>query len=280
MATPNIGLPELTQSQSSKEITHNQALRIMDVLIPVAIVQDKDLTTPPNHVAGNLYIVASGATGTWANQDNKLAYSDGSTWYFITPKNRWPAYVVDESRQYRYNGTNWILDLIGDTYGAPSSTDNAWPRFDGITGKSLQNGTWVEDDSGNVTAGGNLNLNNKTLQKPHIKVYSEEAYNLGNITGAVVLDFNNGNIQYGVLTGNVTFTIANAPANGKVGSMTLELKQDTTGGRTATFPAAFKFPGSTVPTLSPSAEAVDVFVFYTRDGGVSYKFGAFGLNFG
>lgn len=279
MTTPNTGMPEISQNQSSKEITHNQALRIIDVLIPVAIVQDKDLTTPPSHVAGNMYIVASGATGAWSGQANKLAYSDGSTWYFITPKNKWPSFVVDEAKQYRYNGSSWALDTNGDVTGAASSTDNVWPRFDGTTGKLLQNGTWAEDDTGNVTAGGNLNMVDKILQRPVIKDYAEIPYSLGSIASAVTLNFENGNFQYGTLIGNVTFTISNPPASGQVGSMTLELTQDATGSRTVTFPGSVKFAGGTPPTLSTNANARDVLVFYTRDGGTTYSLGVFGLNF-
>lgn len=279
MATPNTGLPELTQGQSSKEITHNQALRIIDVLVPVALVQDKDLTAPPAHVAGNLYIVASGATGAWTGQANKLAYSDGSTWYFITPKNKWPAFVVDEAKNYRFNGSVWVAETVGDVLGGNSSTDNTWPRYDGTTGKLLQAGTWVENDAGDVTAGGALNMGDKTLQRPVIKDYAEEPFNLGNIAGTVDLDFEKGNFQYGTLIGNVTFTVSNPPATGKVGSMTLELTQDGVGNRTATFPASFKFAGGTLPTLSIAPNAKDIFVLFTRNGGTSYYFGTFGLDF-
>lgn len=279
MTTPNTGMPEISQNQSSKEITHNQALRILDVLVPIAIVQDKDLTTPPAHVAGNMYIVASGATGAWSGQANKLAYSDGATWYFITPKNKWPAFVVDEAKQYRYNGSSWALDTSGDVTGAAASTDNVWARFDGTTGKLLQNGTWAEDDTGNVTAGGNLNMVDKTLQRPVIKDYAETPNSLGSISGAVTLNFENGNFQYGTLAGNVTFTISNPPASGQVGSMTLELIQDGTGSRTVTFPGSVKFAGGTPPTLSTNANARDVLVLYTRDAGTTYSLGVFGLNF-
>jgi hypothetical protein len=279
MTTPNTGMPEIAQSQSSKEITHNQALRILDVLVPFAIVQDKDLTTPPAHVAGNMYIVATGATGLWSGQASKLAYSDGAAWYFIAPKNKWPAYVVDEAKQYRYNGTSWSADAPGDVTGAASGTDNAWARLDGATGKILQNGTWVEADSGDVTAGGALNLVDKTLQRPVMKDYAEEPFSLGNIAGTVDIDFEKGNFQYGTLIGNVVFTVSNPPATGKVGSMTLELNQDATGNRTVTFPASFKFAGGTAPTLSVSANAKDILVFFTRNAGTSYNVGTFGLNF-
>jgi hypothetical protein len=279
MTTPNTGMPEIAQSQSSKEITHNQALRILDVLVPFAIVQDKDLTTPPAHVAGNMYIVATGATGLWSGQASKLAYSDGAAWYFIAPKNKWPAYVVDEAKQYRYNGTIWSADAPGDVAGAASSTDNAWTRFDGATGKIIQNGTWIEADTGDVTAGGALNMVDKTLQRPVMKDYAEEPFSLGNIAGTVDIDFEKGNFQYGTLIGNVTFTVSNPPATGKVGSMTLELNQDGTGNRTVTFPTSFKFAGGTAPTLSVSANAKDILVFFTRNAGITYNVGTFGLNF-
>lgn len=279
MATPNTGMPELTQSQSSKEITHNQALRIIDVLVPVALVQDKDLAAPPAHVAGNMYIVAASPTGAWVGQAGKLAYSDGSTWYFITPKNKWPAYVIDELKQYRYNGSSWVLDTPGDVTGSASSTDNAWARFDGTTGKLLQNGTWLEDDSGNVTAGGNINMGDKTIQRPVMKDYAEEPFSLGNIAGSVDINFENGNFQYGTLIGDITLNFTNPPATGKVGSMTLELIQDATGGRTITFPASCKFAGGTAPVPSAGANAKDIFVLYTRDGGTTYNVGTFGLDF-
>ena len=42
---------------------------------------------------------------------------------------------------------------------------------------------------------------------------------------------------------------------------------------------SFRFSGGTPPTLSTNANARDVLVFYTRDGGTTYSLGVFGLNF-
>lgn len=59
----------------------------------------------------------------------------------------------------------------GDTSGAASSTDKALVRFSGTTGKVLQNGSIVEDDSGNLTVVGTVNnmkisaAHNVTLQQ-------------------------------------------------------------------------------------------------------------------
>lgn len=51
-----------------------------------------------------------------------------------------------------YNGTNWVNSSAGagDVTGAASSTDNAITRFDGTTGKVIQNSTVTLDDNGNL----------------------------------------------------------------------------------------------------------------------------------
>lgn len=55
-----------------------------------------------------------------------------------------------------YNGTEWVNSNAGagDVVGAASSTDNAITRFDGTTGKVIQNSTVTLDDNGNIN---NLN---------------------------------------------------------------------------------------------------------------------------
>jgi hypothetical protein len=51
-----------------------------------------------------------------------------------------------------YNGTNWVNSAAGagDVTGGASSTDNAITRFDGTTGKVIQNSTVTLDDNGNL----------------------------------------------------------------------------------------------------------------------------------
>lgn len=44
----------------------------------------------------------------------------------------------------------------GDVVGPGSATDNAFPRYDGASGKLIQGGQTTEDDSGNLTVNGNL----------------------------------------------------------------------------------------------------------------------------
>ena len=67
-----------------------------------------------------------------------------------------------------------------------------------------------------------------------------------------------------------TLTFANPPAAGRAGSCTLILKQDATGSWTLAWPSSVLWPAASAPTISATANAVDVFAFVTRDGGVTW----------
>ena len=64
----------------------------------------------------------------------------------------------------------------GDVVGPGSSTDNAVARFDGTTGKFIQNSGFIVDDSARAT-GGNLNVTNSTV--PATGVYRPATNVLG-----------------------------------------------------------------------------------------------------
>ncbi len=67
-------LPYLLAAQAQKHVTVNEALRLLDGLVQLAVL-DRHLTTPPASPAdGDRYIVASGATGAWAGWDLNVAY--------------------------------------------------------------------------------------------------------------------------------------------------------------------------------------------------------------
>ena len=65
-ATTLLLLPYILAAQSQKHVTHNDALRILDGLVQLSVL-DRDLTAPPGSPAdGDRFLVASGATGDWA----------------------------------------------------------------------------------------------------------------------------------------------------------------------------------------------------------------------
>lgn len=66
-----------------------------------------------------------------------------------------------------------------------------------------------------------------------------------------------------MLIGNATLTFPTAAAGAR---FLLELKQDTTGARTVTWPVSVKWPGGAAPTLSVAASRSDFFAFTCTDG--------------
>lgn len=117
MTTPKLQMPELVVGQAGKELTHNQALAVLDQLAQ-AVVVDKDLTVPPGSPAnGSMYIVATGATDAWAGQDGKLAYwlTTVAAWTFITPADGWSAWVTDEAVRYERKAGTWAVVSTGGT---------------------------------------------------------------------------------------------------------------------------------------------------------------------
>jgi len=72
--TANLLLPFIQAAQAQKHITHNEALRLLDGLTQISVL-DRNLATPPGSPAeGARYIVDSGATGLWAGWDGDVAF--------------------------------------------------------------------------------------------------------------------------------------------------------------------------------------------------------------
>jgi len=99
---------------------------------------------------------------------------------------------------------------------------------------------------------------------------SETAYSVGNVSGAVTIDYEDGHSQYATVTGDITsLTVSNLPLSGKGAWLTLELIQDGTGGHTITLSSAYKTSGGAGITLSTAASARDKLRLETRDAGTT-----------
>ncbi|WP_300440667.1 DUF2793 domain-containing protein [uncultured Mameliella sp.] len=100
-------LPYLLPSQAQKHVTHNEALRRLDVAVQLAVIA-RDVTAPPASPAqGDRYLVPAGATGDWVGQDGTIAVYDMNTWIFQAPVAGWRARVLSEDTQVRFDGTAW-----------------------------------------------------------------------------------------------------------------------------------------------------------------------------
>ena len=101
---------------------------------------------------------------------------------------------------------------------------------------------------------------------------SEESTTITSSGGAITINLNDGTNFVHDLTANITagnFTISNPAAAGKVSSFTLKIIQDSTA-RTIAWPSSVDWAAATAPTLTATNNGVDIFVFFTNDGGTTY----------
>uniref|UniRef100_Q07QB5 DUF2793 domain-containing protein n=1 Tax=Rhodopseudomonas palustris (strain BisA53) TaxID=316055 RepID=Q07QB5_RHOP5 len=105
--TANLGLPLIDAGQAQKHVTHNEALRILDAAIQIA-VEDRNRTVPPPSPAeGQRHVVAAAATGAWAGHGEAIAMFQGGAWDFLTPRAGWCLWSIADDAMCVFDGTQW-----------------------------------------------------------------------------------------------------------------------------------------------------------------------------
>lgn len=104
--TNRYALPFLSAGQAQKEITHNEALARLDVLMHLA-VESRCAPAPDQPPAGSAWIVPAGAGGDWQGHDGMVAALDDAGWLFITPRDGCVAFVRDEQSFVHFADGRW-----------------------------------------------------------------------------------------------------------------------------------------------------------------------------
>lgn len=108
--TDRIGLPLLAAGQAQKELAHNEALLLLD-MVSQPVAESADLAIPPESPsAGQCWIVASPATGAWESRETTLAGWTENGWRFASPDRGWRAWVIDRGHGMRFDGSAWTDD--------------------------------------------------------------------------------------------------------------------------------------------------------------------------
>ncbi len=112
--SPILNLPYILPAQAQKHVTHNEAIRLLDIIVQLA-VGSRALTVPPaTPDVGERYIVAAGATGAWAGRATQIAVWGETGWVYVVPQAGWQAYVTDEAADVTFDGAAW------NTLGLPT----------------------------------------------------------------------------------------------------------------------------------------------------------------
>jgi uncharacterized protein DUF2793 len=149
--TPNLSLAYIAAAQAQKHVTHNEALRALDAIVQLMVL-DKDLAAPPVSPAdGARYIVAPSPTGAWSGQAGKIAAWQDGVWAFYTPREGWLAWVGDEDALYIWSGAAWTAFAAGSL---GEIAEDPTPQLGGDLdtnghGIAFTDATGLTDDAGN-----------------------------------------------------------------------------------------------------------------------------------
>ena len=190
-----------------------------------------------------------------SNSNNAVNFSAGTKDVFINYPAGKSAYL-DGSGQLVIGGT------------AVTSTAAELNILDGITSTTAElnyldiTTLGLTEASKAVTADANgiVSFDNGTI---------EEVTTVTSSSNAATINLRDGNLFEHDLTENVTYTFSNPAAAGRASSFVLKVIQDSSA-RTITWPGSVDWPAATAPTLTATNNGVDVFVFFTIDGGTTY----------
>lgn len=79
-------LPLLAAGQAQKEMTVNEALARVDLLLQASVAAIGLDTPPAAPVPGDVWVVGDAPTGAWAGQANALAGYTADGWRFVGPR--------------------------------------------------------------------------------------------------------------------------------------------------------------------------------------------------
>ena len=128
---------------------------------------------------------------------------------------------------------------------------------------------------GNLDANGfHINMADEVISRPEITDYGITSNSLTVSANAVAVSLATGNafeIDLEAATGTVTITLSNPPASGTLGECLLKIQQDTTAARAITWAGGtFVWPAGTAPTMTTTADGIDLYSFKTWNGGTTW----------
>lgn len=115
--TPRFALPLLAMSQAQKELTHNEALTLLDALIHAAIEAGPLADAPVDPAVGQCWIVGAAPTGDWAGQAQAIALWTPGGWRFSVPRLGMQVTRLADGARLRFDGSAWAGPA---TISAPS----------------------------------------------------------------------------------------------------------------------------------------------------------------
>ncbi len=125
--SPNLELPFIQPSQAQKHVTHNEALRQLDLIVQLTAASMNATTPPGAPEQGEIHALGSSPTGDWYAHPGTLAAWLDDAWHFVMPRTGWRVWDQAAGQLKVWDGTVWIdppVDMQNlDGIGIATSSD-------------------------------------------------------------------------------------------------------------------------------------------------------------
>ncbi len=105
--TDRLGLPMLAAGQAQKELFHNEALALIDLVLGAGVEAVGVNAPPASPLAGQAWVAGPAPTGTWAGHANAIAGWTAGGWRFVSPREGLAVWSVADGAVARWRGGRW-----------------------------------------------------------------------------------------------------------------------------------------------------------------------------
>lgn len=106
LTTARLGLPLLAAGQAQKEMTHNEALILIDGAVAASVEFAGGNAPPAAPAIGEAWLTGSAPSGSWAGQPGALAIWSPGGWRFVVP-------AIGATVVVRSTGARWVRRASG-----------------------------------------------------------------------------------------------------------------------------------------------------------------------
>ncbi len=115
-----LGLPFLAVAQSQKEMTHNEALALLDLAVQPVVQAVAPAAVPNAPIPGQCWIIGPTPTGAWAGHAGAIAGWTGGGWRFVPPFSGLSAWSIADGGLARYGAAGWLVAARQSAIPTPS----------------------------------------------------------------------------------------------------------------------------------------------------------------
>ena len=121
----------IQSSQAQKHVTHNETVRLMDVLVQMSSISDQIEEPPSDAKEADCYIIPLHAKGPWAGRTDQIACIENDACRYLTPQKGLRIYVETKDCLELFDGRNWkaVVKVIDTSIRSNGPVTDSQKRF-------------------------------------------------------------------------------------------------------------------------------------------------------